>query len=805
MEAITAAARARIAFLCGAHRSGRSTALLHWAELATTPTIVCSERTGVLDALGEIASRSRPSDTTVVVDDIDTIFTLEDLPELLDALELAPHARLVGAVGWDGLWFAEALAMSSEVATVDDRVLAFDETEVRQLMHDRGVAPSAVLVADALRTFAGWPPVVRAMSAVLQFEGFGDARTIEDELRFTERIREVMTTGLARRLTPAAVEALAPLSLVSQCSAAAAARILGCDDDEAAVILAELDEVGLGSWRFVNGRRRFRISAVTRGIVAPSKVRSATDRRLHGRIALELAVDRSVGDAVRHALLSDDADVVERVLDGTFPDGLRSDPHQFETACRDAVRRELVQSVDIRALTDLVQWHVTGAGPLAPCDRVGSTEEPAPRDPLLDVAEAVRQLCAGSVEIARGLAFRADKAAGRYAALTALTRAQVLMHAAPLTHEVSESKAVIGTFREVVAAHPGTEAAFAAAGYIALLKCLDGDVADARHELLRVPTGLALRWEAGPWGRARRLANAWLALEGGEENRAATTAEEIRRGEWGSDRCFAAVVEATARLHAGDLQGAARVARASLCEPKGPQGPRVRDLLEAVRLDVSGGRRDAPQGAVLFAVISRAASSQLAMARCSLRRGDVHEAFASATTVLRSAELTTRNRVDALLLVGAASCRSGLRHEAQRAVLEAAAECTRQGLTTPWYFVAPDVLETAETVLDAESRRVLTAGPRLPTGTVVPELTPRELVVLETRARSGSLREVAARLIVSPNTVKTQLHSAYRKLGVSSASQAVARAIDLGVIVDPDSLRRNPGAAVARGDRRRVG
>ena len=44
-----------------------------------------------------------------------------------------------------------------------------------------------------------------------------------------------------------------------------------------------------------------------------------------------------------------------------------------------------------------------------------------------------------------------------------------------------------------------------------------------------------------------------------------------------------------------------------------------------------------------------------------------------------------------------------------------------------------------------------------------------------------SFREIGETLFVSRNTVKTQAISVYRKLGVSSRSEAIARAAELGL------------------------
>jgi LuxR family maltose regulon positive regulatory protein len=66
----------------------------------------------------------------------------------------------------------------------------------------------------------------------------------------------------------------------------------------------------------------------------------------------------------------------------------------------------------------------------------------------------------------------------------------------------------------------------------------------------------------------------------------------------------------------------------------------------------------------------------------------------------------------------------------------------------------------------------------------VSALTTAELRVLRMLPSHMSLSEIAARLHVSMNTVKTQAHAVYRKLDVSSRSDAVARARTVGLI-DP--------------------
>lgn len=53
-------------------------------------------------------------------------------------------------------------------------------------------------------------------------------------------------------------------------------------------------------------------------------------------------------------------------------------------------------------------------------------------------------------------------------------------------------------------------------------------------------------------------------------------------------------------------------------------------------------------------------------------------------------------------------------------------------------------------------------------------LTQRERVVMSELGEDVTLEDIAARLWVTRNTVKTQLRSAYRKIGVSTRAEAVA-------------------------------
>lgn len=60
-------------------------------------------------------------------------------------------------------------------------------------------------------------------------------------------------------------------------------------------------------------------------------------------------------------------------------------------------------------------------------------------------------------------------------------------------------------------------------------------------------------------------------------------------------------------------------------------------------------------------------------------------------------------------------------------------------------------------------------------------LTRRERVVLAELGEDVTLEEIATRLFVTRNTVKSQVRSVYKKIGASTRAEAVAWAVEHGI------------------------
>jgi LuxR family transcriptional regulator, maltose regulon positive regulatory protein len=107
---------------------------------------------------------------------------------------------------------------------------------------------------------------------------------------------------------------------------------------------------------------------------------------------------------------------------------------------------------------------------------------------------------------------------------------------------------------------------------------------------------------------------------------------------------------------------------------------------------------------------------------------------------------------------------------AARALL---AEASRLARRVPDAVIFGGWLEDTWELLDSAAIDAL-AGPST--------LTMAELRILRFLPTHLSFREIGLRLRVSTNTVKTQAHAVYRKLEVSSRSEAVARASSIGLL-----------------------
>jgi LuxR family maltose regulon positive regulatory protein len=339
----------------------------------------------------------------------------------------------------------------------------------------------------------------------------------------------------------------------------------------------------------------------------------------------------------------------------------------------------------------------------------------------------------------------------------------------------------------------GSLAAFSTYSLLAGLTAAQGDLAAARR-LVAVASELEppRRPETAYRRSTLDLARVHLAVEDGDLDRATAVLDALA-GELRTNEFWPAFAEVQATVDL--LRGRAVAGEEALDQRmrRGRRSPassawRARLLAARGVLALAGGQ--AERGLALLAPVpSSRPAARVARARLLLSTGRRTEALA----LLAAPDLPdegARLRVTRRLLLAAASIAEDQAAVAGRALREAAAVVAVGGSAVGWVLLAPEeraaVRRLAEELADPAVDRCLAALADVPAP--VPDaqagvgLSEREVVVLRELADDTELADVAARLQVSHNTVKTQVRSTYRKLGVRRRADAVARARELGLL-----------------------
>lgn len=301
-------------------------------------------------------------------------------------------------------------------------------------------------------------------------------------------------------------------------------------------------------------------------------------------------------------------------------------------------------------------------------------------------------------------------------------------------------------------------------------------------------------WRYGPRGQGLELTLAILDLELGDPSGAlahltATGPIADLLEHWTSF----AITQAWRDALAGEpVQGVARIRAIRAHRSRTPTTSAARGRMaaaEAMLLLATGDAVEARD--VAAAAAKHVPEGILELARAQFATGRTSDAGASLARLARTT-LSPRVALGAELLTATIALRGGEPNAGGAVTLRVAALVRDSGVRLPLHALDGDdralLIASARRIGDEPLAEVLEAT--RPAGRAVirlelPRLTPREQAVLAMLDETGSAAEIAARLFVSANTVKTQLRSLYRKLGVGSREQALARAIALGLI-DPD-------------------
>jgi LuxR family maltose regulon positive regulatory protein len=233
-----------------------------------------------------------------------------------------------------------------------------------------------------------------------------------------------------------------------------------------------------------------------------------------------------------------------------------------------------------------------------------------------------------------------------------------------------------------------------------------------------------------------------------------------------ADASMAEAVDAAQSIGAMDTQVAALSERSLLADARGDHADAKALGLAARALVDTCGLDDYPTSAIALAASARAElrAGSWERARADLERADRFRPGLTHALPWYSVQTLRELARAHLTLLDVSETRSALSEIDEilrwRPALGVLAEH------------AAELRAESEAVVEARDGRAST-------------LTPAELRLLPLLTTHMSFREIGERLYVSRNTVKTQAISVYRKLGVSSRSEAIRRAADIGLVDTP--------------------
>jgi LuxR family transcriptional regulator, maltose regulon positive regulatory protein len=301
------------------------------------------------------------------------------------------------------------------------------------------------------------------------------------------------------------------------------------------------------------------------------------------------------------------------------------------------------------------------------------------------------------------------------------------------------------------------------------------------------------RWQYGDPARPDDpSAEAWAALlrailgRRGAEQMRADADEAVRRFAAGSFVTPApALLQGIARILGGDLDGGDLSLEDAVSVGEGADAPDDLAVALCERSLVAMARDEWGRAEVLAG-----------RARTVLRRAGIEESFATPLIcALRARAAMHRGDVAAARreLISAQHLRPLLTYALPHLAVQARIELARVDLALADQAGARTLMREVDDVLkrrpglgtlagEAQALRAQLAGER---GSGVPgasALTAAELRLLPLLSTHLSLPEIAEQMFLSHSTIKSQALSVYRKLGVSSRSQAVDRSRDLGLL-----------------------
>ena len=771
---------------------------------ATTPLDLVSETLRAVDA-----------PLSVVLDDFEALADGLIATELLDLASRCDQVRLVVA----GRFTAgiEDLALTRvPVATMGEADLAFSADETALILRAVDPAVSDAEAAMVYEALGGWPLPTGGLARTLAEVPHCDLAEATDD-----------ALSMARHATAVAVgdpdlEILGPLSMIEKLDTEIVSdviRMLPAGRGDPLGILDRGQRSGVVNPHIEDplnpGRSTLRLSPQLRTVIRDDFIRRhrAEASQVENILAHWYAVHDAPGMAFTHAVNAQQWGFVIALLDA----------HATELFCLrpDAVSRalalappELIAPHTIVSVLRTIALEL----PIDPQDLSAPQRLTTAEVSALARSPHARQALESHLWLLT--LFRArclfDQAAIAHDNVRALLREALalktrqvaglqslsLLHCGLLSTLGGESAVAIVEFKEAYSSAPWSAfpaLAADAAGHLAMSYAMMGDLRKASIWLDREegPSDAPNR-PARRGSSASTIADALIAarsLEGGRCTKALAELEASAHDElWP----FAAYVRTIHALVWGDACNALdeleeACTQTDLLSLASTHGGVANALITAARAELLMALdRGNHAKVVLDASNDIHPLLTVARARLALLTGDNDKAIALANLVPTSPSSIRRvaspiHRMETMIISSVAHHRRGMENIATDLLRRALNQADMLGCRLP-IACAPhqalaEISAHSPSVQACLAAQGIASLPEIyPEKVSLVTLTDREHAVLEKLAAGMQIRDIASRSFVSPNTVKTQLQSIYRKLKATSRQQALTTATALQLL-----------------------
>ncbi|WP_203136393.1 LuxR C-terminal-related transcriptional regulator [Microbacterium sp. JZ31] len=742
----------------------RARAIRHVAELRTPVTVV-------VDGFDDLRPPS--------AEELFRWTSATDHVSLLLAVRSHPPRALTSRVG------------AASVLSAAD--LAFDAEETARLAAALGASITDATAATLTDEAEGWALAIRI---ALQHAADGTVRPWRER---GETVAEAQRALLAPLEDHPGFAALR-LASAGETVSPALASALGLPPEHVDV-LDEACRRGLGWWEEDHGERSFRLHPVIRPAL---QQRLSPEERRHafGLIAEWMSERERFGEAFAAAVDGERWDLARSLAYTAFPEittHLGSSPDTLPKVPTTVTRSDPMLGF-LSALS-----HYTRGRTAQAVKALGSAFATTQRRRLLTPGKVTPERVWTQGLLTAGL-----RLSGRYEFVEpALRRFESMLEAAQdpegllapaaglFANEVAVTELYLGKLDEARDAlaraprrpHRTKKQHFYADALDAQILTLQGRFVDARRAVDKLrAAGLPAGFDESFYGIPLMLATAALHREHGALDEAAAALHRTE-AHWSTTENWPLLLAAHAETawHRDDALSALEMFELRRAEQhrRAHISPALSDLLRATQAQLLLAAGRIPEARQLIGSHGHRPSLAAVRAQILLAEGRLSDASEAADTALRMPGTTPLMRVDLLLVTAGAALRAGDTHAAARPFRLAAELGARHGMRTPFARLGAEErrLLLDEVGADAACRDAVLARPPLfPESAVVPRLTKRELATLHDVGRGLTLTASAERHRLSVNTIKAQRRSLYRKLGVSTASQAVSRARELGLL-----------------------